>query len=314
MTTAPCTGLSCRPDGISAGMSTDVGGVAAAPDASAAPAVLKLLKVVCGGGSCVPDDVRACASYSPPSSNPGAGGKDAGAAGSEDAGRDVLDAGLDAGRETDVDGSFSRPTQPEQAPSAYACQLTPAAGGALERACAAAGTRKGDEPCTSSLDCEPGLGCVGSVRSGRCLPYCCGLDDNTCESGHYCAQRPLRSTELGEADGPLVPVCDRAENCSLGEPADCTGEHCVCAPGTACSVVRADGTTACVHEGESVAGGPCPCKWGYHCSQATTPATCVKTCELNTPSSCGSGGVCQSTPQLPEGWGTCVGASTDQMP
>jgi len=278
-----------------------------------------LLKVVCGAGSCVPDDRLSCAGYSPASS-PGAPGSesDAGTSGSLDAG---LDGGLnDGGREPDVDGSFSRPTPPESAPSAFACRLAltnpridPAALQPVERTCAAAGARKADEACSSSLDCEAGLGCVGSVRSGRCLPYCCGLDDNTCESGHYCAPRPLRSTELGEADGPLIPVCDRAENCSLGEPADCTGQHCVCAPGTACSVVRPDGTTACEPEGQGSQGDRCPCKWGYHCSQATTPASCVKTCELNTANSCGSG-VCQSTPLLPEGWGTCVGASPDQMP
>jgi hypothetical protein len=315
MATSPCTGLSCR-DVVSEGPATDVGGTAAAPDASAAAPPLKLLKVACGDGSCVPEDARSCADYSPPAPAPGstAGGADTGPGQEADAGSEGLDAGVsDSGSDTRVDGSFTRPTTPEVAPSAYACQLSLNSRNRVVRSCVPAGKRKIDEACTSSLDCEPGLGCVGSVRAGRCLPYCCGIDGDTCEEGYYCARRTLRTLELGEADGPMVPVCDRAENCSLGEPADCAGEHCVCSPDTACSVVRPDGTTACVLQGENGAGEPCPCKWGYVCSQGTTPPSCVKTCELNALDQCGSG-VCQSTPLLPEGWGTCVGTPSDQNP
>lgn len=310
MTSSACTGLSCRAD-ISEGAATDLPTTAAAPDASAPSSAPKLLKVDCGIGSCVPDDSRACASYAPPATPGTGGGRDAGADPVvPDAGSEGGDAGLDdGGGDPWVDGSFSRPTPQEAAPSAFACQLLPT-GNSVERTCVSAGVRGVEEACTSSLDCAPGLGCVGRVRSGRCLPYCCGIDGDTCETGYYCAPRPLRSPELGEADGPPVPVCDRAENCSLGEPANCTGEHCVCAAGTACSVVRPDGTTACEPEGRGTAGEKCPCKWGYHCSQATTPATCVKTCELNATNSCGKG-VCQSAPLLPEGWGTCVGASPE---
>lgn len=315
MDSAQCTGLSCIVNRTE-GAPTALPGALATPDASADVSV-RLLKVACGVGSCVPDNPRSCSSYAPPpaAGSGGGGPTDAGAGpvASSDAGN--LDAGIDdGGRDPRVDGSFARPTPAEPAPSAFACQLTlTTRNRGIERSCGPSGARGVDEACTSALDCAPGLGCVGTVRSGRCLAYCCGIDGDTCETGSYCAQRPLRSTALGEAQGPMVPVCDRAENCSLGEPANCNGEHCVCAPGTACSVVRPDGTTACVPEGQGEAGEPCPCKWGYHCSQATTPASCVKTCELNILGSCGAG-VCQSTPLLPEGWGTCVGAYPEQMP
>jgi hypothetical protein len=309
MDAAQCTGLSCRQD-LSEGAATEVPVAAATPDASA-NATVQLLKVVCGDGSCVPDDKNACSGYVPP---PAGGAEDSGsgATPTRDAGSDALDAGVsDAGRESLVDGSYTLPTPPGREPSGYACQLALTTGGAVERSCGASGTRDLDEACTSSLDCLPGLGCVGPVRAGRCLPFCCGIGADSCEQGSYCAQRPLRSLELGERDGPMVPVCDRAENCNLAEPANCTGEHCVCPPLTACSVVRMD-TTACVQEGGGVAGDPCPCKWGFHCSQATSPPRCVKTCEINIRESCGAQGICQSTPLLPQGWGTCVG--TGQMP
>lgn len=314
MATSSCTGLSCR-DVANDGPPTDVGGTAAAPDASTSSSPPPpLLKVVCGGGSCVPEDARSCANFSPEQPIRNSGGETDAGPGVEADGGAGLDAGVsDAGVDTRVDGSFTRPTTPEAAPSAYACQLSLNRSNRVVRSCVPAGVRKIDEACTSSLDCEPGLGCVGSVRAGRCLPYCCGIDGDTCEEGYYCAKRHLRTLELGEADGPEVPVCDRAENCSLGEPANCTGEHCVCSTDTACSVVRPDGTTACVDQGENGAGEPCPCKWGYVCSQGTTPPSCVKTCELNALEQCGSG-VCQSTPLLPEGWGTCVGTPSAPMP
>jgi hypothetical protein len=315
MDTAPCLGLSCNRGDLTMPSGTDVAGSLATPDAAAE--VAALLKPVCGAGSCVPDQPLACASYVPPpvddpsgSADPSA---DSGLSLDAGAGADPLDGGLDGGAgEPPIDGSYPRPSPPDPAPSAFACQLSLSASNRVERKCGAAGSQGIDEACTSSLDCQPGLGCVGAVRAGRCLPFCCGLGTDTCAPDYYCAQRPLRSLTLGEADGPLVPVCDRAEYCSLGEPVNCTGEHCVCAAGAACTVVRPDGTTACVPEGQGDGGDPCPCKWGFHCSQATSPATCVKTCELNGENTCGAG-ICQGTPLLPDGWGTCVGASQAQM-
>jgi hypothetical protein len=254
-----------------------------------------------------------------PPSNPGSSSADAGAEG--DAGavdRSELDAGgADASAEgPSIDGSFSQPEPPRPGPPRYSCQLGSDDRGTVSRVCGAAGSQQKEQACTSSIDCAPGLGCVGPARSGRCLPYCCAEGADTCEQGFYCAERPLRSEALGEADGPLVPVCDRAENCSLGEQEDCTGPRCVCGPEMACQLVRPDGTTACLtlpeHPGQ--AGEACPCDRGYHCSQATEPAVCVKTCDLDEADSdtCGVG-VCQSTPALPPGWGICVGASPDQM-
>ncbi|MEY4549719.1 MAG: hypothetical protein RL685_5914 [Pseudomonadota bacterium] len=305
MPASSCTGLSCY--AISTGEPVNPPVSVQGPDASTQ--ALPLLKVACGDGSCVPDDQRACDDYQPePTSS--SGEADAGGSSNSptrDAG-DSLDAGLsDAGTDLAVDGSLPRPSPPELAPSAYACQMRPATKGRVARSCGPSGSRGTNEACTSSLDCEPGLGCVGSARSGRCLPYCCGIDGDSCQEGYYCAQRPLRTPELGDQNGPMVPVCDRADNCSLGEPADCLGEHCVCAAETACAMVRPDGTTACVRGGEGEAGDACPCQWGFTCSMGLNPPRCVKTCEVSDTSSCVPG-VCQAAEELPQGWGTCVGA------
>jgi hypothetical protein len=314
MKSTPCSGVNCNRD-LSNPTAQDLPGSLAVAADAAAP--IALVKPACGVGSCLPDNRQSCDNYArSPSTPTGSGGiPDAalGDGGADAGSTDPLDAGVDAGiREPLIDGSFSRPEQPQAAPSAFACQLSLDPDNAVVRACGAAGLQGVDEACNSSTDCAPGLGCVGMQRAGRCLPFCCGAGNN-CDPGFYCADRPLRVAELGETDGPLVPVCERADNCSLSEPVDCTGEHCVCGPGSACTVVRPDdGTTACVPEGDGEAGQNCPCKWGFHCSQATSPGTCVKTCELNKVNDC-SAGVCQATPLLPDGWGTCVGAAPEQM-
>jgi hypothetical protein len=315
MAASGCTGLSCGvlgppnpPQEVPAWLSD-------APDGSA-PSSDSPAKAACGVGSCLPDDATECADYVPPA--PPGGNEDAGIDSDASAPPEIVgDAGAaDAGTEgPSIDGSFTQPTRPAQGPPRFACQLT-LNRDTVSRSCGVAGSQQAEQACTSSLDCAPGLGCVGPARSGRCLPYCCGVGADSCAEGFFCAERPLRSDALGDAEGPLVPVCDRADNCSLGEDESCTGPRCVCGPDLACQLVRPDGTTACVELSDDPgrAGEACPCDRGYHCSQATTPAVCVKTCDLGAAATdtCGSG-VCQATPVLPEGWGICVGATPEQM-
>src|SRR5690606_3035697 len=88
-----------------------------------------------------------------------------------------VDAGIGDGGVEDppVDGNFDQPRRPAAGPPRFACQVSLASGGGVERTCGGAGRQGVEEPCTSSLDCAPGLGCVGMARAGRCLPYCCGV-------------------------------------------------------------------------------------------------------------------------------------------
>lgn len=313
----PCTGLNCGNLEPPAPEQNVPGALSGAPDASRAPSESPA-KLECGPGSCLPDDVEACGDHVEPEPAPVPPAGDAGV--DLDAGvAPVGDAGIGADASADgppIDGNFNQPERPASGPSRFACRLSLSSGGSVRRSCGAAGLQEAEQPCTSSLDCAPGLGCVGMVRAGRCLPYCCGVGADTCGAGFYCAQRPLRDDALGEADGPLVPVCDRADNCSLGEQKDCSGSRCLCGPDMACTLVRSDGTTSCVPLAASPgqAGEPCPCDRGYHCSQATKPATCVKTCDLdeNDSNPCGQG-VCQASAVLPAGWGICVFATPEQM-
>jgi hypothetical protein len=311
---ASCSGLNCSPALTGPDVVQNVPAEASGlPDASAPPTVPPA-KSACGVGSCLPDDALACEEYTPPA--PG-DGRDAGAdldAGAPGPGE--TDGGVDASAEGPaVDGSFNQPPRPAAGPPQFACQLSVADDGDVMRSCGVAGSLQADQACTTSLDCAPGLGCVGPVRAGRCLPYCCGVDDvDTCATGSYCADRPLRSDAFGDADGPPVPVCVRADNCSLGEQEDCVGPRCLCGPDMACILVRPDGTTSCMPlpEVRGRGGDSCPCDRGFLCSPATN--TCVKTCDLDEMDSdtCGQG-VCQAAAALPMGWGICVAALPEQM-
>ncbi len=105
----------------------------------------------------------------------------------------------------------------------------------------------------------------------------------------------------------LIPVCVHAENCDLSAPYPCPrGSECACKSGTACLVVRSDGTTTCAVPGTGKVGEACPCAWGHVCSAATNQ--CLELCYTRDSGTCGDG-KCQAASELPDGWGVCVGVT-----
>ena len=189
----------------------------------------------------------------------------------------------------------------------YACHVRRGEAGPVGQ-CELAGTGDVGEPCTSSHDCKPGLGCVGDLNAGQCLRFCCGLEDE-CDSGRYCANRPLRDDADPE---PLaVPVCVQADNCKLDDPYPCDPTQaggCTCPESKMCTVVRDDGTTSCVTPGSGRSGDACPCASGYFCSQGVQ--TCVKVCKTDRSTDCGTGR-CQATAGFPTGFGLCTGMTAE---
>jgi hypothetical protein len=275
-----CVGLSCGPN--DAGHDQVVADVWA-PDSSpdTGPPTQNPL---CGSG-CLPDDGYAC-----PSAGGGGAGGAAGAGNAPDAATE-----LDAG----ADGDAGPPVPPP----AEGCGVSADKSGSPVAACAPAGSGESGAPCVSEADCRAGLACVGEGNAGQCRPYCC-LEPDPCATDTYCAERKQKA-DLSPGQTPLVvPVCVPADKCSLDEPYPCpAGTSCKCKDGTACTVVKDDGTTSCVPPGTGHAGDKCPCAAGYLCSQAST--TCLKLCSTNaaTPE-CGSG-KCVSVAYLPAGYGVC---------
>jgi hypothetical protein len=190
------------------------------------------------------------------------------------------------------------------AATVFACHVT-----RTGARCEASGRGKVQAPCTSSRDCAPGLACVGDASEGQCLPVCCHSD--ACEVGTYCAERVLRG-ETG-TNPVRAPVCVGAMDCRLDDPYPCDSSEpgaCTCQAGTACSIVKSDGTTSCVPPGNGKAGDECTCPPGNVCTCAPghmcvqSMGVCAKICQAS--GDCGSG-LCQATAILPGGFGVCVG-------
>jgi hypothetical protein len=240
-------------------------------------------------GGAVPDDAPDGAIGVLDASSDG-GALDAGSEDASSVGTDTSTGGVEGGSPTTA--------------SVFACHVT-----RTGSRCEPAGRGRTQAPCTSSRDCAPGLACVGDASEGQCLPVCCQPD--TCDEGNYCTERVLRG-ETGP--NPVkAPVCVGAMDCRLDDPYPCDSSEpgaCTCPSGTACSIVKSDGTTSCVPPGDGKAGDACTCSRGDVCTCAAghmcvqSMGICAKLC--HTSADCGSG-LCQATPILPDGFGVCVG-------
>jgi hypothetical protein len=188
------------------------------------------------------------------------------------------------------------------------CQVRATLAG-QQAVCAPAGTGTSGDPCVSGANCAPGFACVEAAGTAQCRRYCCN-DSESCETGTYCTKRSLRLDAKAVLSPVTVPVCVKAVACLPLEPYPCPeGTTCQCPADTACTVVRADGTTDCVPPGTGVEGENCPCAAGYVCSQGTN--TCLKICKLRLDEPQCSDGLCQSSKSLPDGYGLCVGDTAD---
>ncbi len=273
-----CVGPSCNPE--DAGRDQIVADVPM-PD-SAPDATPSTVNPLCGKG-CLPDDPDALEC----SASPGAEPPDGGDASAADA----------------PDGDPDAATPP---PAKYAC-VVKGANGTPTAECSLAGSGENGSPCVSEAGCAPGLACVSDGTTAACRPYCCE-QATTCATGAFCTERPLAAPAGQPALS--VPVCVPADDCSLDEPYPCpTGKQCKCKTGTACAIVKEDGTTSCVVPGVGRAGEACPCAAGYVCSKSTN--TCLKLCSTAAvKTECGTG-KCLSVAGLPDGFGVCGLGSLD---
>jgi hypothetical protein len=103
---------------------------------------------------------------------------------------------------------------------------------------------------------------------------------------------------MANATQNLIPVCVPVDPCVL------LSDSSPCAEGSACAIVREDGTTSCVTPGNGTAGDACPCAAGFTCSWAD--GTCVKLCQTSG-DECGANAFCQGGLEpYPDGFGYCV--------
>ena len=171
-------------------------------------------------------------------------------------------------------------------------------------------------PCLTASDCQPGLGCVGDQNAGLCQKYCC-QDANDCEPGSYCAERPMRDATINALPKGSVEQQHVAADSGLRSRRKLRFERALSvhegqrsAPveaGTACLVVRSDGTTTCAVPGTGKVGQACPCAWGHVCSAATNAmpqallhpgrSRAAATASVRPRRSCRTGGACAWAPR-----------------
>ena len=185
------------------------------------------------------------------------------------------------------------------ATTSLACHVVPqgGSGGAVAPACLVGGAGQDGATCASGSDCAPGLECVGEPGTGVCRHYCC---DNACPTGSsvpdggdagdagnvgrvpFCDIEPMSAYP-----GNAVPVCVEEPSCTLFAP-------CATAALT-CTIVDAQGTTACIPVGSQQVGESCEeahCKAGLTCWGAFPNRTCQELCDAT--NSCPAGQACTS--------------------
>lgn len=317
----PAPTLEPSADDDSAG-NGDAGSVAESDDAGSAG----LLYPVCQG-PCQPDDALSCSDYDPRDELETRAlyadaasrivsfrqltsvGLDAGVSLDASAGVDLGSSGAGPGGHTDDAASAGRPERGESSPDAalmeqvYSCQIDRDEG-ATAVGCWWSGTGDDGAACASSEDCQPGYGCVDD---GHCRKFCCGGDASCVDlagggQGHFCDERPVKSKNAEGALAILVPVCAPADMCDLSEPYPCDGPDCKC-PGATCTVVNAQGATACMVPGEGQLDQPCPCAAGFYCHPVEQ--TCKLLCSLEENDGVCGDSLCQATANFPPGWGLC---------
>ena len=153
--------------------------------------------------------------------------------------------------------------------------------------CSIAGHGTEGSPCMTSDDCASTFECAGA---GVCRHYCC-RGDVSCGNETFCDVQPITGSASVK-----VPVCMPLVHagCTLLDPTSCDA-------GQTCSVVRADGTTACVDVGSAKAGDSCETD---HCARdlvclgfGATMRRCYQLCETNSNygTQCPMSTSCQST-------------------
>ena len=257
-------------------------------DAGGATSTIGDYSKLCGAGTCDVSSLKAASSCASSGSGGEGGVTNTGAGG---AGGFTNSGGAGGITDTGAGGAPSGEAQ---------CKLTFTTA-SVDRSCVVAGSGAEFAPCNVAADCGPGLGCVlpTDQSTGVCRYYCCG-DTEDCLPGTYCAPRPM--TEAADPN-VKIPVCVDADNCALLAEGQCE-------EGTVCTVVRADGSTACLPPGAGKQGESCPCAAGYACTKLKNQ--CHKICHTDPgslPTECDEGYSCQGNQAMPTGFGLCISTS-----
>jgi hypothetical protein len=164
--------------------------------------------------------------------------------------------------------------------------------------CTPAGSGKDGAMCSKPTDCAAGFECIDTGIAGTspsCREYCCA-GESECDSAHFCdIQSIVMRTKT------KVPVC-----MPIDPSAGCTLLGSTCPDGETCSIVRANGATACVDVGQAMVGDECDdqhCARDLVCLGTPGQRRCFQLCMTAKPSAerCSTAQTCQSSlPLFPD--------------
>src|SRR5260221_10890676 len=215
------------------------------------------------------------------------------------------DVSLDPSSASDATVDIGATDEPKEPQS---CYVKPS-GASVVTECAPVGQGEEGSPCQDSSDCGALLACVDVNQNPVCRPFSCALPAKCpAGSGAFPQQVPLRvlGTTLPDVK---VPVCLPNDHCVL------LFKPNPCPQGQACAIVGAEGETTCVVPGVGKLGDACDdqaklCAAGLVCSKLKNQ--CLQLCHIGAAMTECVGGTCQGgNRSLPDGFGICVGTSSD---
>ncbi len=155
-------------------------------------------------------------------------------------------------------------------------------------------------PCTTPMDCAPGLACFLTEEGGVCGRVCCPGEEVACTGDAVCGGSGVLVDGTESSWGRCLPP----RSCDVLDPSE------DCEPREGCFIVDADGTTQCRVAGAGGPGDACAdqedCQSGFFCGGIGNARRCVRICRIGADECPAEEGRCQAQAHSPPGTGFCT--------
>lgn len=169
---------------------------------------------------------------------------------------------------------------------------TSVSGGTIN-VCYLGGATEQGQPCTSNIECQKGLLCIGTADERYCMPAC-HSEDTSCAQGQQCL---FIQNDRGFCHATVGVPCDNNDACSPGLTCSkqllapypdrapvpiCTKTQCDndCPSGSRCIQIDNQGNTMCINacqtDADCIFGQDFRCKGDAICSQSSNPTECLQ--------------------------------------
>lgn len=172
-------------------------------------------------------------------------------------------------------------------------EVCTAVSGGTVNVCYLGGAIEQGQSCTSNIECQKGLLCIGTSEERYCM-QACHRDDASCPQGQACL---FTQSDRGFCHATVGTPCDENTPCAQGLTCSntldapyptrapvpiCTKTQCNddCPTGSRCIQVDAQGNTMCINacqtDADCIFGQDFRCKGDAICSQSADPTACLQ--------------------------------------